>query len=84
MAKDPGFSLELPTYAIKKHQVSLPQTWLNPAHEDLSHLCILGRDVSSETQREPGTVPHYVGRARKNMKKKKISLAHGEGDKTRQ
>lgn len=75
-AKGLGFCLELSTCAIKKRQVSLPRTWLNPPHKDSSQPRILGREVSSEIQRESETVPHYAGRARKNRKKKKKSLLH--------
>lgn len=37
-----------------------------------------GREIGSETQRESGTVPHYVGRARKNVKKKTSPFHMGE------
>lgn len=53
---------------LKKASFPPAQAWLKPLHEDLSQPHILGWDVGSETQRESGTVPHYVGRARKNVK----------------
>lgn len=74
-AKGLGFSLELSTAAIRKCQISLPQTWLNPPHKDSSQPRLLGRDIGSETQMELGTVPHYVGGAKKYIKEEEKHLS---------
>lgn len=66
-------------------QVSPAHAWLKPLREDSSQPHILGRDIGSEIRRESGTVPHYVGRARKNVKKKTISLPYeGAGNSGQQ
>lgn len=76
MAKALASSLELSTYVIKKHQVSLPLHLVQPPHEESRHLHVPGWDVGSETQRAFWDSPQYVGRARKNMKKKKEYHLH--------
>lgn len=61
-AKGLGFSLELPTSSLF---LLMPGSNLFDSGQPHN----LGREIGSETQREPGTVPHYVGRGRKNVKK---------------